>query len=221
MRVSEVFFSVQGEGRNAGIPTVFVRLQGCNLAMRGGACSYCDSAYAWSPEDGEELTVDEVVRRVKSLKSNGWTLISGGEPLWQIEETEKLIRELKQLGYFVEIETNGTVGPPRWMSLVDAWSVDIKCPSSGVCGVSKLGAWNRRKRDMLKFVVGTQEDLQWTKQVIESIKPKSTVLISPVAKKQGTWSREWLQECAEFCKEQNVRLSLQIHKIIYGNERGR
>jgi len=229
MRISEIFYSISGEGRNAGIPTVFIRLSGCNLAMNGTPCSYCDSEYAWNPEDGKELSVKEVVERVQGFKKVGWTLITGGEPLWQIEETEKLTRELKRLGYLVEVETNGSIAPPKWYRLVDTWSVDIKCPSSSVCGVSKLDAWNRRKQDGLKFVVGAGEDLQWTKQVIEGIRLKPAVLISPVAgtlldKREGTveeyWNREWLQECTEFCKVQNVRLSLQIHKIIYGDKRG-
>jgi len=228
VQVSEVFFSLQGEGTRAGIPTVFVRLAGCNLAMQNRPCSYCDSAYAWKPEDGEEMSVDEVAKKVRSFRRDSWVLITGGEPL--ARDISELVRQLKGCGYKIEVETNGSIDPPEWSSLIDCWSVDVKCPSSGPSYGSFRTKWLKRlrKQDSLKFVVGTQEDLNFVRGFLNNTRLRPTVLVSPVTgillnKKGGTieeyWNREWLQECAEFCKEQNVRLSLQIHRIVWGNKR--
>ena len=230
MKVSEIFFSISGEGRNAGIPTVFVRLAGCNLD-----CTYCDTQYA--REGGDELTVDEVVKKVKVVKKvrgfreSGWCLITGGNPLYQVGDVHKLVQELKDAAYLVEIEENGSIDPPVWFGIVDSWVTDVKCPSSGPSYGSFRTGWLKklRKQDSLKFVVGTQEDLDFVRGFLNNTRLRPTVLVSPVTgillnKKEGTiseyWNREWLQECTEFCKVQNVRLSLQIHKIIYGDKRG-
>jgi len=230
MKVSEVFFSLSGEGKNAGIPTVFIRLAGCNLAMQGRACSYCDTAYAQHSEQGREMSLLGITDEVKSLRLDGWTLISGGEPL--LQDCGELVIALKNFGYSVEIETNGSIDPPKdWFKLVDCWSVDVKCPSSGSSYGSFRTRWlmKLKKQDQLKFVVGTQEDLNFVRGFLNGAKLRPTVLISPVTgilldKKEGTveeyWNRVWLQETAEFCKQQNVRLSLQIHKLIWGNRKG-
>ena len=226
LKISEIFHSLSGEGVHAGIPTVFVRLAGCNLR-----CSYCDSAYAWNSEDGEEISVDEVAKRVRSFRSGGWCLITGGNPLYQVGDVHKLVQELKDAAYLVEIEENGSIDPPDWFRIVDSWVTDVKCPSSGPSYGSFRTRWLKRlrKRDSLKFVVGTQEDLDFVRGFLNNTRLRPTVLVSPVTgillnKKEGTiseyWNREWLQECTEFCKVQNVRLSLQIHKIIYGDKRG-
>ena len=224
MKISEIFYSISGEGVHAGIPTVFVRLAGCNLD-----CSYCDTRYA---RDGEELTPMQIVGRVRSFSSRcGWVMITGGEPLTQ--DIFELVRQLKGSRYSIEIETNGSIDPPMdWFKYVDSWVPDVKCPSSGSSYGSFRTKWLKklRKQDSLKFVVGTQEDLDFVRGFLNDVRIRPTILISPVTgvllnKKEGTveeyWFKPWLQECAEFCKEQNVRMSLQLHKIIYGNERGR
>ncbi len=224
MKISEIFYSLSGEGTHAGVPTVFVRLTGCNLR-----CTFCDTQYAL--EGGEELTTDEVLSRIAGWILGRWVMITGGEPLLQSDELATFVSELKQRDRLVEIETNGSIDPPKyWFEYVDCWSVDVKCPSSGSYG-SFRERWLKkmRKRDQLKFVVGTQEDLDFVKGFLNGMTLKPTVLISPMAsillnKKEGIieeyWNREWLQEVAEFCKEQNARMSLQLHKIIYGDRKG-
>lgn len=226
MKVCEIFHSLSGEGVHAGIPTVFVRLVGCNLR-----CNYCDTQYAW--EGGKQLSTEQILERIYELsKSVRWVLITGGEPLFQSVEVGVLVRKLRFRNYMVEIETNGSIGPPtKWFSEVDCWSVDVKCPSSGSSYGTFRTEWLRklRKQDQLKFVVGTQEDLDFVRGFLNDTLLKPTVLISPMAgvlvnKKEGVieeyWNREWLQECAEFCKEQDVRMSLQSHKVIWGNKEG-
>lgn len=229
MRINEVFYSIQGEGVYQGIPTVFIRLQGCSLLTK---CNYCDTSYAWDSNDGKEMEVKDIVNEVSKLSShyNDWVCITGGEPLWQGDELEELVRELKKVGYRITVETNGSFPLPRWWTLVDSWCADIKCPSSGVCGVSKDIWIQTRLQDQVKFVVGTREDLGFVKTILDKHKASNpTVLISPITgillnKKEGTieeyWSKEWLQEVAEFCKENKVRFSLQWHKIVWGNKKG-
>lgn len=227
MKVNEIFYSIQGEGVYQGIPTVFVRLAGCNLIPH---CCYCDTSYAWDPKDSKEKSVEEVVEEVSRLLPHyrSWVCITGGEPLWQEGELESLVRLLKKNGFLITVETNGSFKPPRWYTLVDSWSADIKCPSSGVCGVSNEMWLHTRQQDQVKFVVGNGEDLEFTRNTLKKF-PNPTVLVSPVTslllnKKEGAveeyWNKEWLEEVVDFCKEMRVRYSLQLHKIIWGNKRG-
>ena len=228
-KINEVFYKVQGEGIYQGIPTVFVRLQGCPLIPK---CRWCDTSYAWDPNRGEERAPNDLIQEVSRLSPHyqSWCCITGGEPLWQRDGLEELVRLLKNGGYRITVETNGAFEPPKWWTLVDSWNADMKCPSSGICGVSKEDWFYTRGTDQIKFVVGDMEDLDFARNLINKYKAKSpVVLISPVAhilvnRKEGIieeyWNREWLQECVEFCAEERVRFSLQWHKFVYGDKRG-
>lgn len=242
MRVNEIFYSLSGEGVHAGIPTVFVRLTGCNLQ-----CDYCDTKYAQG--GGKEMSITRVVKSVCGLrpKSGRWVLITGGEPLQQPGEVFELVSYLKSLRSLIEVETNGSIDPPSWFGDVDCWSVDVKCPSSGPSYGSFRERWLRRlrKQDQLKFVVGNEEDLDFVKGFLNGTSLKPTVLVSPVMPSfdYGKFGIDrfkvgestvvsdkdllpilqhgiWLQEVAEFCKEQDVRMSLQLHKVIWGDKVG-
>jgi 7-carboxy-7-deazaguanine synthase len=230
MKINNIFYSLQGEGPYQGVPMVFVRTQGCNLIP---GCSFCDTTEARDANRGKEMArldiVDEVGRQCGFSRSS-WVCITGGEPLWQRDELEELVRLLKNESYKVTIETNGSFPVPGWYGLVDSWSADIKCPSTGVCGTSKEDWFKTRIYDQVKFVVGDTDDLVFARQVIRRHMADSpTILVSPssyllINKEQlrieEFWSKEWLQEVAEFCKEEKVRLSLQLHKIIWGNKKG-
>lgn len=225
MKVSEVFHSISGEGAHQGMPAVFVRLAGCNL--RFPRCSYCDTSYAWNQDDGREMSAKEVINEVIRLSPHyqSWTLLTGGEPLWQEDGLRELVEELKKAGYQIEVETNGSLPKPRWWTLVDSWNADIKCPSSGVCGVSREEWFKTRPWDAVKFVVGTEEDLEFAAKLIERhAVDNPVVLISPTSGKKSTigrfWNQLWLQEVAEFCLEHQVRFSLQWHRVVWGNRRG-
>lgn len=222
MKINEMFYSLSGEGTSMGVPTIFVRLSGCNLD-----CTYCDTQYA--QECKEDLSVAEIMLRLQ-LNPIAPVLITGGEPLVQADEVGNLVFATGRRR--TEIETNGSIDPPKsWFRDVDCWSVDVKCPSSGSSYGSFRAKWLKklRKKDQIKFVVGTQADLDFVRGFLNGTTLKPTVLISPMAgillnKKEGVieeyWNREWLQECAEFCKEQNARMSLQLHKVIYGDKKG-
>jgi len=237
MLVSEIFYSLQGEGVYTGIPMVFIRLQGCNLLAGpngAGGCIYCDTRYARDGSKGTGMSVEEIVERCVELRPQtykAWVCITGGEPLFQLEGLHELVKKLKNYGYRIEIETNGSVTKPFWWTLVDSWVADIKCPSSGVCGVSLIDDWfSMRIEDQVKFVVGNQEDLDFVRKVINSkVAYNPVVLVSPVAgvlvdKKAETveeyWFHPWLEEVADFCKELSVRYSLQLHKLVWGNKTG-
>lgn len=224
MLISEIFYSLQGEGLYSGEPTVFVRLQGCNLLSSG--CSFCDTKYAQDTTLGKEMSVEDIVSEVSRLQPQykTWVCITGGEPLWQEDQLHKLVMKLKEGGYRITIETNGSIKPPRWYTIVDSWNADIKCPSSGVCGVSKEAWFNTRVYDQVKFVVDDIKDLEFAKGIMDKHKADSPIIeISPVMREELSYTKlaqPWLQEVAEFCKENKVHLSLQLHKIIWGNKKG-
>ena len=230
MKVTEIFVSLSGEGVHAGIPTVFVRLTGCNLR-----CVYCDTKYAF--EGGEGLTPAQIVDRVRRFNSKcKWAMITGSEPLLSNEhDLFELVRQLKGLEYSIEIETNGSIDPPPagsfgWFSLVDSWNVDVKCPSSGPAYGSFRRRWltKLRKRDQLKFVVGTEEDLNFVRGFLNGNRCRATKLISPMLPNSPNSQfgdvlmsqRPWLQTVWEFCVKNNVRWSFQQHKLVFGNKKG-
>ncbi len=225
IKINEIFKSLQGEGILSGVPTSFIRLQGCNLK-----CEYCDTQYASrSAADGEQLcSTTEVVERVVSLptRRGDWVCITGGEPLLQREPLSVLVAMLRYEGIAVSIETNGSFPIPHWWTKVDMWIPDIKCPSSGEHGKS-LPDWLRiRRTDQVKFVVGTPSDLNYADEVLAEYKsPGPFILISPcitldAAGNLTKESKEWLPIVANYCKERNLRMSLQIHKFIWGAKRG-
>jgi organic radical activating enzyme len=206
---------------------VFVRFAGCNLLPH---CIYCDTKYSQKPEDGKDMDTGEVVGEVSKLLPyyGSWVEITGGEPLWQEQELEQLVRKLKQGGYKITVETNGSFKPPYWYTLVDSWNADIKCPSSGMCGVSKEEWFKTRQVDQIKFCVGNTEDLEFTKGILNRHKADNPIiLVSPIAfnligedEVTEYWDKEWLKEVWEFCLENRVRFSLQIHKLVWGSKKG-
>lgn len=222
MKVSQIFTSVQGEGVLAGVPTIFFRLQGCDLG-----CSYCDTQYAQSSVEGQNMHVFEAaVEIAKQSDKVDWVCITGGEPLLQEGEVGQLVQALKAATFKIEIETNGTQPLPLWWRKVDCWCPDIKCPSSGVTGRHREDWFQLREGDQIKFVVGTEADLHFASNIIATHKTPSTYLISPIIRTLPLGERRdyhvsgtWLQRCAEFCKEHNTRLSLQLHKFIWEPDR--
>ena len=227
IRIREIFYSIQGEGVYAGLPTVFIRFAGCNLIPK---CTFCDSNYSWDPAGGKDMESNEVVEAVKKYSPyrKEWVCITGGEPLWQEDALEALVRELRRNGYKITVETNGSFPPPSWYTLVDSWNADIKCPSTGVASISDESWLKMRQQDQVKFVVGNDSDLNFVRQVLgRHGGAKPTILVSPAMPRVGRpedisalWCNRWLQEVADFCKDLRVRFSLQIHKFIWGDKQG-
>ena len=211
MLVNEIFHSLQGEGPDVGIPATFLRLAKCNVR-----CSFCDTKYAF--QDGEEIMLSEVWARL--MTHTKFIVVSGGEPLLQDEELGKLINLMRKQYYHFAVETNGTLPRPPWWKKV-IWDVDCKCPSSGVKHFQhewlSIGEKNR-----LKFVVSDKNDLEFVLGVVNSARHYElcpTLLVSPMIPIEGA-GKEWLQTVWEFCVENNLRYSLQIHKFVWGNQRG-
>ncbi|MGA2506070.1 MAG: radical SAM protein [Chitinispirillaceae bacterium] len=208
LTVCEIFKSIQGESTHAGKVCSFVRLTGCNLR-----CSYCDTAYALT--GGEDLSLEQVVRTVQEHRTK-LVEITGGEPLLQAE-TPLLCRRFMELGYTVLVETNGSLDiscvPPPAIRIVD-----IKCPSSG-----HEGSFLNKNFSMLtsadecKFVLSDKDDFFWALDVVrkENLHETATVIFSPNMKLLPP------KDLAEWIVEENapVRLGMQLHKIIWGEQR--
>ena len=207
MRITEIFFSVQGESSYAGLPCVFVRLTWCNLR-----CTWCDSEYTF--KGGEEMSVDEVIERVGSY---GCRLveITGGEPLVQKKECTELAKRLCDLGYQVLIETSGSLDTspldPR-----AALILDVKCPGSGEVERNYWPNLDRLKhQDQVKFVINGKEDFDYAVDIVRKhglAEKGIELLVSPV------WGKVELKEMAAWVLTSgiNFRFQLQLHKLIWG-----
>lgn len=208
LKVVEIFESIDGEGIRAGYPVTFIRLFGCNLN-----CSYCDSRYACEGTEYEEMCIKKILSKVKKLGHKRITLI-GGESLIHIDVGE-LIRNLDGGGYEVNIETDGAVFIKDYLQSNHIITLDYKCPSSKM--ESKMILDNLhllRKKDVLKFVVGSKEDLQRAKQIIDSysMQGRCSIYFSPV------FNSITAEEIVQFILRNHldeVRVQLQLHKYIW------
>jgi len=226
LRVTEIFHSLQGEGPDSGVPAVFIRLTGCNVR-----CSFCDTKYAF--EEGVSFTLDELVSKVKSLTKDSNTsliVITGGEPLLQQDKIIQLICELSSDFHFA-IETNGTLSKPTWWKKV-IWDVDCKCPSSEVSRFDD--SWKTvGEKNRIKFVVSDERDLPFVVSVLPTLKGPlcPTILVSPaicgdvvpsnvLTLVAAQAQQKWLQRVWEFCVQNDLRFSLQNHKVVFGNRKG-
>ena len=208
LRISEIFFSLQGETSRIGLPTVFIRLTGCPLR-----CTYCDTTYAY--EEGIELSEDEIVDKVKAIGIHT-VEITGGEPLLR-KEVFHLTERLLDDRYRVLIETNGS----QDIRGIDERAViilDIKTPGSGMADTLLMSNLTHLKPiDEVKFVITGREDYEWAKRFIgEHFLPGMCILhFSPASGllDPQTLSKWMIDEKFE------VRLNLQLHKYIYGADR--
>ena len=207
MKVCEIFSSIQGESSYAGLPSVFVRVTGCNLR-----CLYCDTPYAY--DEGREMSEDEIFDEV-SRHGVRLVEITGGEPLLQ-KGVFPLIRRLLDDGFTLLLETNGSVS----IKDVDKRAViviDIKTPKSGMFGNMDLENLGYLKQnDELKFVISDREDYEWVKNFIETYRllDRCKILLSPAYRllSPESLSRWMLHDRLP------ARLNLQLHKYIYGPE---
>ncbi|ABP65758.1 Radical SAM domain protein [Caldicellulosiruptor saccharolyticus DSM 8903] len=210
-KVVEKFVSIEGEGIRSGFPAIFLRFAGCNLN-----CSYCDTRYATQNPDYEEITLDQILEYVNSIGFKRVTL-TGGEPLIQ-PHIHDLIDSLIKEGFEVNIETNGSVDI-RYVNRNAIITMDYKCPSSGM--EDKMLLENIKylgKSDVLKFVVGTNQDLERAFEIIRLFEPSCNIYFSPV---HGKIEPKEIVSFILSHKLQNCRLQLQLHKIIWPDrERG-
>ena len=208
LRITEIFHSLQGESTLVGLPTVFVRLTGCPLR-----CQYCDTAYAF--HGGESLPLAEVLARVAAFDTPR-VCVTGGEPLAQ-KACLPLLRALCDAGHAVSLETSGALSvadvDPRVVRVVD-----VKTPGSGevernlYAQLPLLG-----ERDEIKFVICDRADYEWSLAQVRALAPRAAVLFSPshgqvAARDLAAWI---------LADRAPVRFQLQLHKVLWGDERGR
>lgn len=210
LKLSEVFLSLQGEARSAGLPTVFVRLTGCPLR-----CRYCDTAYAFY--GGQWADIDDIVARVRGYGVPN-VCVTGGEPLAQ-KRCITLLDKLLEAGFAVSLETSGAIDIAPVDKRVSR-VLDIKTPDSGECAHN---LWSNLEQltahDQLKFVICSEADYQWAKtQLIERALPsRCEVLFSPsYAQITPRQLAEWI-----IADRLPVRFQMQLHKQLWGEEQGR
>lgn len=228
LRMTEVFYSVQGEGGQVGLPTVFLRLTGCSLR-----CSWCDTAYSFT--GGQDRDVDDVVAEAERFPVRR-ACVTGGEPLDQKAECEALVARLLQHGWEVVVETSGAVDvggldalPHRERLCI---SMDVKCPSSNM---QKRNLWANlavlRPQDQLKFVIADEEDYAYAKEVLAKHPGlRAPVVLNPMTVPPPDHPKglrvgrpvdlKWVAERV-LADGLDARVGIQMHKLIWGNEKGR
>jgi 7-carboxy-7-deazaguanine synthase len=229
MLISEIFYSLQGEGELAGVPSVFVRTSGCNLR-----CNWCDTPYAsWQPE-GTPMEIDEIVAAVVKHPTKH-VVLTGGEPMIA-PGIHELAFQLQERGHHITIETAATV-PPRGIAC-DLASLSPKLGHSAPDArlddtwrrkheelrwqPAVVAAWLASKNYQLKFVVSTEADVAEIENMLretESVIPPSKILLMPegVTVEALRARAGWL---AELCKARGYRYAPRLHIELYGNKRG-
>ena len=209
LRITEIFYSLQGETSLAGLPTVFVRLTGCPLR-----CQYCDTEYAFT--GGKRLTLEEILAEIKQYNCQQ-ICVTGGEPLSQ-KPCIDLLKELCDRGFKVSLETSGAMDITKVDSRV-VTVMDLKTPDSGemarnlMSNIKHLDA-----TDQLKFVICSRKDYDWAKMQLQTndFSGIGDILFSP------SYTEVQPGQLADWILEDNlqVRMQIQLHKLLWGDKPG-
>ncbi|MDP7235619.1 MAG: 7-carboxy-7-deazaguanine synthase QueE [Candidatus Latescibacteria bacterium] len=227
MKISEIFYSIQGEGALVGMPSVFIRTSGCNLR-----CRWCDTPYtSWSPE-GDEMTVENIIGMVEDYAATH-VVITGGEPML-MKEMPDLTRRLKDCGYHITIETAATV---YQQVACDLASLSPKLSNSTPwkeeggkyakkherlrLNVEVLNTFMKTHPYQMKFVVDTPEDLDEVEGLLTRLEgiDRTHVLLMPQGRTAGELNEKarWI---AKLCKTNGFRFCPRVHIDLYGDTRG-
>tara|TARA_B100001173_G_scaffold221171_1_gene191496 strand:+ start:265 stop:915 length:651 start_codon:yes stop_codon:yes gene_type:complete len=208
LNITEIFYSLQGEAKEVGIPTVFVRLTGCPLR-----CNYCDTAYAF--KGNNPLSIQHILDEVAQYNAQ-YVCVTGGEPMAQ-SNCLKLLDSLIDSGYNVSMETSGSIDITPVNSKVSI-VMDIKTPSSTEEHQNRYENLPILKsKDQLKFVIASRSDFDWCNEILDNHEVESEILFSPVYESlKPVELAEWILE-----KKLNVRLQVQLHKLLWGDQKGR
>ena len=214
MKVNEIFYSIQGEGKYMGLPMAFLRVTGCNLR-----CQWCDTKYAY--DDGKELSIDTILEQLGQIPTKR-ICITGGEPMIQ-EQIIELITQLTITGYTIYLETNGSMflGKLPHSNAIRI-SLDIKCPSSNES--QKMNFTNFEilgEGDQIKFIIVNLEDYDYAKDILKKypISEDCTIIFTPCdlshgGKIEGGFSLQKLTD--KVLKDGlSVRVLPQLHKLIW------
>lgn len=210
LRLTEIFYSLQGESNTVGLPTVFIRLTGCPLR-----CVYCDTSYAFT--GGEKVSLSEIIAEVEQYGTK-YITVTGGEPLAQ-PSVHLLMSRLADKGYLVSIETSGALD----VSSIDSRVVkvmDLKTPSSGELSRNNYQNINYlTAQDQVKFVIANDEDYEWSKKILAKydLTSRCQVLFSPVSKSISPTllADKILQD------RLIVRFQIQLHKYLWADAQGK
>jgi 7-cyano-7-deazaguanosine (preQ0) biosynthesis protein QueE len=225
--ICEIFYSIQGEGVDAGLPSILIRTYFCNLN-----CSWCDTKYSWkagkNAKEGKDyflLSVNDIISKVSKYGCKN-VVITGGEPFLYQANLLKLLKTLKEKGYHVEIETNGTIKPRSdLLKLADLVTVSPKLSNSKIKKERRikrevLKIFSNDKKTYFKFVVSKYKDLNEVDEIVKELKiDKSRVILMPEAKSREVLVKRslWL---VEECKKRCFRYSPRLQIMLYGNRRG-
>jgi len=210
LRITEIFYSLQGESNTTGYPTVFIRLTGCPLR-----CQYCDTAYAFT--GGVIYDLDQVLKEVESYSAS-YVTVTGGEPLAQ-NSCLPLLTALCDKGYVVSLETSGAIDvqavDPRVIKVMD-----LKTPGSGELSKNlEPNIEALSSKDQVKFVICDRIDYEWAREKVQEFRLQekvADVLFSPSNEQiSATELAEWI-----LADRLKVRFQIQLHKHLWGNKPG-
>lgn len=230
MRIAEIFFSIQGEGRLTGVPSVFIRSSGCNLR-----CRWCDTPYAsWNPE-GRDMTIAEIMQEVDATPARH-VVVTGGEPMIA-RGINELLHALKDAGKHITIETAATIHPedapcnlaslspklrsstPDAAQFGDTWT---KRHEETRLQPDVIRAWCERYDHQLKFVVGGERDVLEIEAMLDELKvntPPENILLMPEGRTMDEIN-DRAPQIVEWCKERGWRYCARLHIDLFGNKRG-
>ena len=222
----EIFRSIQGEGVNSGMSVAFLRLAFCNLR-----CSWCDTKYSWDWQQYDQksevviLSSEEIVKHIRALGIKH-LVVTGGEPLIQQTELNNVLLPLKMEGYYIEIETNGTIPPTNdLLSLADQWNVSPKLENSGnPLAVREVleaySVFTSLSSSYFKFVIIDESDLNEVRTLTNKyrIAPTRVLLMPEGTEREKVLARgRWL---VDVCREQGYRFCTRLHILLWDNTRG-
>jgi 7-carboxy-7-deazaguanine synthase len=216
MKINEMFYSISGEGNSAGEPTLFIRMQGCNLFEHGG-CSWCDTKYAQDESEGsKDLNLSQILQFIIQYPQCDNIIITGGEPLVQKEDLIELVTWLREHGYDIEVETNGSIEIPKEILYECNWTVDIKCPSSAMEEHNNFNILERLDDcDQVKFVIADRIDFEYALNILNSYETNASVVFSPA------WDIMDFGTLVNWIKYEypDGIISIQLHKVIWGPDK--
>ena len=210
LRITEIFYSLQGETRTAGWPTIFIRLTGCPLR-----CTYCDTEYAF--QGGEWMEIESIIENIQQYGTS-YVTVTGGEPLAQ-KNCLSLLSRLCDLNYEVSLETSGAISIKEVDTRVSR-VVDVKTPGSGECDKNLYDNFSElNPHDQLKFVICDRADYEWAINIIEQYQLNKICEVwfsSSFDQVDAVELADWILQ-----DQLNVRFQLQLHKILWADEPGR